>query len=217
MTTPSVASAPATRFWAERGPFNWARVLPTYWEAGSQPHRAELVQALKGLPTFESVRELGCCAGTNLRMIREAFPKVLAQGMDVSEEAVLFAQDKFVKDGAVGIVQADILADSRYWEPGEVDVVFSCYTLAYIAPADLRLLLRAMVRSAKVGVVVVEPMLGDFGLLRSSSGLIEWRHDYTNLIAGILEEDARPSKLESWPLPTPVELCDGLIRVTFLG
>ncbi len=49
------ASSPATLFWRDRGPMDWARVLPTYWGATAQPHRAALIAALRKLPRFESV------------------------------------------------------------------------------------------------------------------------------------------------------------------
>ena len=216
MTLTDMASAPATQFWRGRGSADWARVLPTYWEAGAQPHRTFLVEALKALPRFESVRELGCCAGTNLRLIREAFPHVMNQGMDVSQDAVIFAQDKLAKDGLVSVICADMLTDAPYWEPQEVDVVISCYSLAYISPEDLPTLMTSIVRSARVGCVFVEPMMGEPGPIHASTGLTEWRHDYVRLLDSILATDPRPINLESAPLPTPVELCDGLVRVTFV-
>lgn len=217
MATPSVASAPATQFWAERGPYEWARVLPTYWEAGAQAHRTAMISAMRDLPPFESVRELGCAAGTNLKLIRTAFPSAIVQGLDVSQEAVLFAQDKFLRDGAVGVMQADILQDGELWEPGEVDVVVTCYTLAYVSPDDIETVMTNILRSARVGCVFVEPMMGETGRIHvNCPGLIEWRHDYVRLLDTLLNADPRNAALDAMPLPEAVELCDGLVRVTYV-
>lgn len=217
MATPSVASAPATQFWAERGPHAWARVLPTYWEAGAQPHRRAMVDAMRALSPFESVRELGCAAGTNLKLVREAFPNVIVQGLDVSQEAVLFAQEKFLRDGAVGVMQADILEDSDWWEPGEVDVVLTCYTLAYVSPDDIEMIMSRTLQSARVGCIFVEPMMGETGRLYTQCpGLIEWRHDYVRILDKLLSTDPRNASLDAMPLPEAVELCDGLVRVKYV-
>lgn len=218
MLTTNGASAPATRFWRERGPWDWGRVLPTYWEAGAQSHRQFLIQSLRDFPRFETVRELGCCAGTNLGLVRVAYPWTQVQGLDVSQEAVLFAQQKFLRDGAVGVLQADFLEDAPLWQDGEADIVFSCYSLAYVAPEDLENLLGHVVRSAAIGCVFVEPMIGETGLIRQAhGGLIEWRHDYAAILDRVLANDPRAAKLESMPLPEPVESCDGYVRVTFVG
>lgn len=210
------ASAPATRFWAERGPHDWAKVLPTYWAAGAQPHRQSLLAALKQMMPFGSVRELGCCAGTNLKLIRDTFPGVICQGLDVSQEAVIFAQDKFIRDGSVGVYCTDMLMDAPFWEDAEADVVVSCYALAYVAPEDMSALMGHILRSAKVGCVFVEPMIGEPGPVRAPGGLTEWRHDYARLIDHLLATDPRPARMENAGLTQKVELCDGIVMVKFL-
>lgn len=212
------AASPATAFWRDRGPRDWARVLPTYWEDTARPHRQTLIQTLRDYPRFETLRELGSCAGTNLKLVRDAFPWVQVQGLEVSEAACIFAQQKFLRDGAVGILCADMREDAPLWADGEADIVISCYSLAYIPPEEIEVLLRHVCRSAAVGVVLVEPMIGDFGRIKDTpGGLVEWRHDYARLLDTILTEDPRPAKLESAPLPVAVEQCDGIIKVTYVG
>jgi len=208
------ASSPATQFWRDRGPLEWARVLPTYWDAVSQPHRAALIKALRAVPRFESIRELGCCAGTNLFMIRQTFPWAMMEGLEVSPEAAIFAQGKFATDPQVRVVCGDMLHEADTWDPHDVDVVFSCYSLAYVAPEDLDDLLAAMVRSASTAVILVEPMHGDLGKMPVRY-TCEWRHDYANALARALTMDGRPARLQVEKLDTPTESCDGLAVVTF--
>jgi hypothetical protein len=209
------ASSPATQFWRDRGPMDWARVLPTYWGATAQPHRASLIASLRKQPRFESLRELGCCAGTNIAMIRQVFPWAAVEGLEVSPEASLFAQDKFAADPAVRITCTDILYEAEVWDPGEVDVTISCYALAYIAPEDLDDLLVAAVRASSKGLVIVEPMYGDIGRIPVHY-TAEWRHDYTQRLDRILAAAERPASLVAEKLDNPVEQCDGIVAVTFL-
>jgi hypothetical protein len=142
---------------------------------------------------------------------------VVVQGVEVSQEACIYAQNKFIKDGRVGILWSDILDAASRWEPAEVDVVVSCYSLAYVAPDDLNGLLAAMVRSARVGIILIEPMMGEPCMMYAAGGMIEWRHDYVNRLSRILTTDRRPATLDSAQLPQAVELCDGAIMVKFLS
>ena len=208
------ASAPATKFWRDRGAAEWARVLPTYWGATAQPHRAALINRLRKLPAFESIRELGCCAGTNLAMIRQQFPYVAIEGIELSSEATAFAQDKLGKDPLTRVICQDILQCSYDWEPDEADVVFTCYTLAYVAPENILALLASILRSARKAVVLVEPMYGPIGRMPVHY-TCEWRHDYAALITEAMQFDSRPAHFVAEKLDTPVEHCDGIATVIF--
>lgn len=213
--TKSAASAPATQFWRDRGPESWARVLPTYWEAGGQPHRKALLEALHTFPRFESLREVGCCAGTNLRLIRETFPWVAMEGTELSIEAATFAQDKFANDPRTRVVCTDLFLDAPLWADRDVDVTISCYTLAYVAPEDLDEILHNMLRSSTIGIVIVEPMHGSIGRLPVTY-TSEWRHDYREAINRIMAMDPRRADLNVGRIDPPTESCDGILLVKFL-
>lgn len=214
--TNSAASAPATQFWRDRGPESWARVLPTYWEAGGQPHRKALLEALHTLPRFESLREIGCCAGTNLRLIRETYPWVLLEGTELSIEAATFAQDKFAADVKTRVVCTDLFADAPLWPDRDTDVTVSCYTLAYVAPEDLDDILRHMLRASAIATIIVEPMHnGPVGRLPVTYAP-EWRHDYKEAINRIMAVDPRKADLSVGQISPPTESCDGILAVRFL-
>ena len=213
--TEQAASAPATQFWRDRGSQDWARVLPSYWEAGAQPHRHALLEAIRSLPRFDTLREIGCCAGTNLRMIRQNFPWINVEGTEISVEAATFAQDKLKDDPGVRVVCTDLFLDAPLWADREVDVAASVYTLAYVAPEEIMQVLAHMLRSASVGVIIVEPMHGPKGRIPVQY-TAEWCHDYGDLITTILADDPRPADLKVGTLSQPVERCDGIVVVTFL-
>lgn len=208
------AESPAVKFWRDRGSLEWARVLPTYWEATAQPHRAALMQSLQKMPRFESVRELGCCAGTNIAMVRQLFPWAIVDGLEISPDAAIFAQQKFINDPSVRITCADIVAESKLWTPAETDVVFTCYTLTYISPDDIGDLVHEIVKSATIGVAIAEPMYGDMGRIPVQY-TTEWRHDYVRIFDDALARDGRHAQLVAEKLPQPVEYCDGILRVVF--
>lgn len=213
---PMVApSASATNFWRDRGPDSWARILPTYWESQGQPHRAALIEGLRLLPRFDTVRELGCCAGTNLALIRRAFPWVSVEGIELSVEAATFAQDKLVQEPQCRVVCTDMVEDAPYWADREADVVVSCYALAYIPPETLHELAQHIIRSARVGVVLVEPMHnGPVGRLPVGYAQ-EWRHDYQAVLDAAVRADGRSADVTVGSINTPVELCDGIAVVAF--
>lgn len=208
-----LASASAVNFWRDRGPDSWARILPTYWAATEQPHRSALLESLRRLPRFETVRELGCCAGTNLKLIRQAFPWVSVEGLELSVEAATFAQDKLADEPQCRVVCTDVVDDAPTWDDGEADVVVSCYALAYLSPPDLAEVLRHVVRSARIGVVLVEPMHnGPPGRLPVTYAA-EWRHDYQAALGAAVQD--RPATITVGSLKTPVESCDGVAIVVF--
>lgn len=208
------AESPAVKFWRDRGSLEWARVLPGYWGATAQPHRAALIQSLRKLPRFESARELGCCAGTNILMLRQVMPWVTVEGLELSPDASIFAQQKFVNDPSVRITCTNIIEDSKLWAPAEADVVFTCYTLTYISPDDIADLMEAIVRSAGVGIVLTEPMYGSPGRIPVHY-TTEWRHDYVRLLDAALHKSGRPAQMTAEKLTEPVEHCDGILRVEF--
>lgn len=209
------ASSPATAFWRDRGALSWARVLPTYWAATGQAHRAALIAALRKLPRFESLRELGSCAGTNIKMIREAFPWCAVEGVELSYEAATFSQLQFGADPYVRIVCNDMMDEQQHWEPQDVDVTVSCYTLAYVAPEELEDFLLAMVNASKVGMVIIEPQYGEIGRVPNKN-LCEWRHDYTKALDKVMYNSGRKAMMSAEKLNEPVEICDGIMRIEFM-
>lgn len=174
-----------------------------------------MLEALRAFPRFEFLREVGCCAGTNLRLIREAFPWVVLEGTEISIEAATFAQDKFANDAQTRVVCTDMYMDAPLWEDREVDVTMSCYTLAYVPPDDLDDILWHMLRASSVGVLIIEPTHGEIGQLPHGYTTV-WRHDYSEAISRIMALDPRRADLSVGFISPSIEDCDGLTMVKFL-
>lgn len=153
MTQATPSPRAPTDVWADRSDPDWAA---QYWAAVTQPHRHALVRAIDTLAPFDSVLELGCAAGVNLRLLHDRYHHVRLSGIDVNATLVDLARVKSAEAGwALHATQGDI----RTVDPlPAADVVFSCYTLAYLTPDDARQVVRRMSRAAQLGIVVMEPM-----------------------------------------------------------
>jgi SAM-dependent methyltransferase len=155
-----------------------------YWNSADLPHRGRLLQAIRDLGPIESVLELGCGAGPNLRRLFAEDPALRLAGVDIHADAIEFARARFREIGAsveLEVARFRSALDRR--AASSEDVICSCYALAYLPPAELAHVLQASLRIARVGVVLMEPHAAP-GL---SAGLVnnkpEWRHDYTALLA----------------------------------
>jgi hypothetical protein len=71
------------------------------------------------------------------------------------------------------VIVGDLRAALPTLATNGVDVILTCYTLAYVLPADLPGVLREVRRVARVGCVLAEPM--DLG---GDEGWTGTRHEY---------------------------------------
>src|SRR5207247_754539 len=79
----------------------------------------------------------------------------------------------------------DLRADTLSLPPRSIDVIFTCYALAYISPSDLEAVLRATWSAARRGIVLAEP----HGLAEGASrDNIEWRRDYAAALRRLLPD-----------------------------
>lgn len=164
----------------------------TYWDSLAAPHRDALVEALAGvLPVRGSLLEVGCGPGVNLFRVLQAFPEVDVTGVDVSQAAVdngfqrferAMAAGELPETGRVALCAGEIPEALDVMEP--VDVVLSCYALAYVHPLDIRRTLEKLLELAERAVVIAEPMLVPglpAGLIPNTSSRPrprEFRYDY---------------------------------------
>jgi hypothetical protein len=106
--------------------------------------------------------------------VQEAFPQARLGGCDVNQEAVDHARQCWpgVRCGAFPAVSASLPA-------GAVDVVLSCYALAYVSPEDLGAALDEASRLARKAVILCEPMSWDGRTgIREDGAYAEWMHPY---------------------------------------
>ena len=196
---------PGLRWWLRRdsGPAGQSAAQAS-WDSWRAPHRREILETLDLLAPFDSLYEVGCQAGPNLRLIQNSHPGVRLGG---SEPCPMAASWAFQQLGCR--IDATALPDMA---PGaEADIVLSCYTLAYLAPDEIGAALRNMAAAARRAIILLEPMAwGGFAACQCrAEPLVEWRHQYHELIADIGWRIAW-----AWPIMAPVQNANAILIAT---
>lgn len=200
----------ARRFWAapQRALFS-----ERYWAKIHDPHRAVLMEAISTVGEIGTALEVGSNAGPNLRLLHARNPRTRLFGLDINPDALAYGQAQAQSEGwdwhgvpgAMQEVLPTLKGDS-------IDLVFSCYALAY-APADeVGAVLHHMLRVAKQAVVLAEPMVlaGEReGVISTHMG--ESRHDYLRVLRSI---GLTRFAWRTWPVVPPVDRLNGVLRLT---
>ena len=157
---------------------NWTKI-----SLGSKDlsHRDQIVLSITSFDSVQSVLEIGCAAGPNLRRLREKLPSIQLVGIDINKQAISTANKYFrsVNDDKVNLFvkRADQLADFR---DKSFDVVFSLAVLLYIPPDSINQVVADMIRLSRNGVVLIEYHLegADEGFFDSGC----WVYNYSTII-----------------------------------
>ncbi len=142
---------------------SWADPRPEatawYWDSAYEPHRDVLLSTLETVaPMFDSVLEIGCHCGPNLRRLRERFgPDFNYLGVDINALAVADAEVKFRDDTHTAFEVASVPLDLASFMATSFDLVFSSACLMCVTPAMFPIALYEMRRLARVAVVCHEP------------------------------------------------------------
>lgn len=135
--------------------------------------RSAVLDALREFE-WHSLLEVGCNSGPMLRRVLDEFPARQVTGMDVNPVAIEAAQ-RLVPEGTY------LCADLMKWFPSQDeqwDIVMTHYTLAYVAPPDLKAVLMRMAQTARKGLVMAEPTAGPGAREGLTYPYPEWRHNY---------------------------------------
>lgn len=155
------------------------------YQRSLQSRQRTLISEIVGRLAPETVFEVGSHCGPNLIRLAADYPALKCLGIDANTEAVEAGRSWVERLGfsdrirlSVGRVPEQTLGLAT----GFADVVLSCYTLAYIAPADLDAVLYDMGRLATKAVILAEPMSDTDGQApwhgAFHSGYQEWAHNY---------------------------------------
>lgn len=172
------------------------------------------MEALARLRPWHRLYEPGCHVGPNLLRIRQRFPDCVVQGSDVNHAVIATAKALFAEDPNVALWQADLFTDFNAPFLVKPDVILTCYTLAYVAPEDLLIVLRRIVDETNYAAVLAEPMAfqaEDAG--RMPTAFPSWRHDYLHGFDQVMAERGRRGRISLLPVDPPV---DGLNAVLTL-
>lgn len=148
-----------------------------YEQSVDHPHRAKIIELLHSLAPFDSLLEIGCSVGPNLKLIREAFPHVQTAGIDPNEDSVEAAHD-FVP--GAGVIVGDMRNLSSLFPMKSVDVVLADASLMYMEPEEIGWVMDALTLTVKKAVVIVERCTD------SKKGTVAggvWGRDYETLLS----------------------------------
>lgn len=209
----------AAQWWANPRGAKTASWVDTYRNSLAHRHRDAIVSVVQGLGAdVTSVLEVGSHCGPNLVRLARACPQLTQlSGVDVNAEAVAAGQRWMATLGLGDRVE---LAHGRIPEvthalPAQcVDVVVSCYALAYIAPGDLDAVLYEMGRLATRAIVLAEPMPGGPAARTViwQTEYHEWAHDYQAAAQWI--GTWRGCQTTVVPIDPPVDRLNGILVAT---
>ena len=98
----------------------------------------------------ESVLEVGCNAGFNLRAIRSVRRDVEIKGIDVNADALTEAAN-----AGFDVEEMSLLDAGAKW-PDEFDLVFSCGVLIHVAPEHISDAMDSIIEASRQYVLCVE-------------------------------------------------------------
>ena len=110
-----------------------------------------ILDALKGR-RFETILEMGCGAGHNLKVIKEKYPKTKLWGYDIDETRV--EEAKKIPDTIVEI--GDFTEKETPFKDKKFDIVLMMATLIYISPEKMIQTMENIKKSAKKEVILIE-------------------------------------------------------------
>lgn len=172
----------AAEWWARPRGAQSANWIANYKNSLKTRHR-DVISAVVGGLGATSVLEVGCHCGPNLIRLAQDYPYIgQLSGVDVSAEAIAAGASWVASQGLadrIELVQGRVPDKTRGLSDRCVDVVLSCYALAYIAPEDLDAVLWEMGRVARTAVILAEPMSdGSTATRHTVTGYSEWAHNY---------------------------------------
>lgn len=171
-------------------------VAEHYWASAETPPRTWALAAVRGLGSVDSVLDLGCQCGPNLRVLHDAFPSMRLIGIDCNPHALAYGRE-WLPDAE--FVEGTIPDALEAWPDRAVDVVLSTYCLAYQAPDTIGEAIKQALRIARRAVIIIEPMPNPDPerIETAGTGYVEWRHPY-GLILGALVSETHVPRTLAW-------------------
>tara|TARA_B100001142_G_scaffold296600_1_gene318397 strand:+ start:585 stop:1271 length:687 start_codon:yes stop_codon:yes gene_type:complete len=144
-------------------------------------HRNQLTLSIASLKNNDSILEIGCAAGPNLRLLREKLPNSNLFGIDINNQAIREAQKYFgsMNDNKVFLSSRqahhlDIFEDKNF------DVVFSQAVMVCIPPPTFNRTIEQILRVTKKTIIFNE--YHKDGAVDGFFDQGRWVYDYRSII-----------------------------------
>jgi SAM-dependent methyltransferase len=217
-----IATAQAIAYWTPTPADlpNVERVARHYWDSIDAPHRFWVLEAVALLGGAERVLEVGCQSGPNLRALARTWPTMRLDGLEVNPWAIEAGRRYAAEEGFSGLHfhQGALPGALAAWPDRSVDIALSVYCLAYLNGDDIIDTVRDLLRVARKGIVLIEPMTTSQDeaeeLTTEGSQYVEWRHDYLGLLHILATDLPAGHRLHAVVLPRQaVDRLKGVIIV----
>ncbi len=173
----------AAAWWARTRGEKSATWIGRYKNSLKARHR-DVIAGVIGDLSAMSVLEVGCHCGPNLVRLANQHPTIeTLLGIDVNEDAITEGRNWVASQGLstrIHLKPGRVPEATQDLSDGCVDVVLSCYALAYISPPDLDGVLWEIGRLARKAIVIAEPMTDEITVTSTCTleGYQEWAHNY---------------------------------------
>jgi len=147
----------------------------------THPHRKLLLNKLTHLNLINSILEVGCANGINLRMINKKIPGIELEGFDINKKALSEGVNILKRENISNITLKHQSAKNLgSYDTGQFDVVFCDAVLMYIGPNNINQALKEMVRISKKSVIICEQHNNGNSFYED-----KWVHNYDILLKNI--------------------------------
>jgi pseudaminic acid biosynthesis-associated methylase len=99
----------------------------------------------------QSILEVGCGAGLNLKAIRHVNPMAALWGCDINQAALQQASD-----AGFSVFEGSVFDLQDHWPTARFDLVFTCGVLIHVSGADLERAMRSIIAASRRYVLAVE-------------------------------------------------------------
>lgn len=186
-------------WWAKRK-IDWDSAYGSNPEATEHPHRKLIVDIVRRTGV-QSLMEVGCGAGVNLIRLKRDIPSLQVGGCDISEAAILKAQELLPQSKPILDVRD---ATELFFSDKSVDMALADATLIYLDGRNIRKALKEIRRVTRRYVMFVElhePSFLKRLAIKLSSGYSAY--DYRKLLEECDFHDITVTKLPKWAWDGP--------------
>ena len=155
----------------------------------THPHRKLLLNKLTHLNLINSILEVGCANGINLRMINKKIPGIELEGFDINKKALSEGVNILKRENISNITLKHQSAKNLgSYDTGQFDVVFCDAVLMYIGPNNIN---QALIMARLLMVL--------FGFILAMLGIILSIHSEHYVVGLLITFGGVVSVLEGLP------------------
>lgn len=156
-------------YWKNRGG-DW---MEDQWKTKNHPHRKQIINILRKLQPWNSLLEIGCGGGVNLKLINNKFQNKELSGTDVNQKALDFVKDKLAD---IKLFHGEVEGAMHL---GEYDIILIDAVLLYVSGKDIEQAMKRITHSARKAIILCEWYDNDrLGVIRED----HWARNYPKLL-----------------------------------